>query len=211
MVLHLRHDDAPRALAAITAVVINPRLAENLSPKATLETGMRATPGPLGILLRLMLVVVECMRGGTDADDRTPRVRVVYELRHLLRRQVPEPREDHHQVRVLQRLETGNVVGDGRVHLAVIAIDGEKHRAMKPMPLGENPRHGRHRFLGPILLIAGDEHDALAFAGTKPALVSEPLILGGERFGDETEEDSDADHCANRAGEITKHIQPRID
>ena len=55
------------------------------------------------------------------------------------------------------------------------------------MMLGENLAKLRKRLLGPILLIAADQHYVLAFAGAFGSLVNDPRILGARDGRDEQE------------------------
>ena len=85
--------------------------------------------------------------------------------------------------------ESGNVVVHLGIDLAGLRINREQDRAVEAVALRENLRHRGHGFLRAILLVAGDEDDALALAGTGAAFVGEPLILGGVGNGNAAKDD----------------------
>ena len=90
------------------------------------------------------------------------------------------------------------MLSDVRIDRAVLGIDGEQDGALEAVMLGEDLAELRQRFLGAILLIAADEHDVLALAGTVAAFVDEVRPAAGKR-GDQ----ADSDCCPH--GSIVFH------
>ena len=95
-------------------------------------------------------------------DDWLPRIEESRNRRKLLIRQLPKARADHHQVRLLQRSEAGDVFLKVRVHKSAIRIDGKEHCAIVSVLLAEDFREHREGFFRAIFFIAGNEDDALA-------------------------------------------------
>jgi hypothetical protein len=107
---------------------------------------------------------------------------------HLVVGEVAEAREDHEQVGGLQRLEPGDVVRLPGVDAPVLLVDGEEHRAVEPVVTREDLCELRQRLLGAVLLVAGDEDDALALAGAVLPLEHDPGIRGGRACRAEKDE-----------------------
>ena len=199
-------DDSARSLASVAAVVVDPGLAEHLASEAALELRMRSPPGPFGEAFLRRTVVVEGVGRGADADHRTPRVHVVHEVRHLVLGQMPVAGEHHREVGVLEGLESRDVVGDGRIDLAGLAVHREQHRAAEAVALGEDPRQGRHRFLGAVLLVAGDEDDVLPLP--RPAARAERhpgFVLGADGQPSGGKEGQREEPAAKRMKTVTRH------
>ncbi len=57
-------------------------------------------------------------------------------------------------------------------------IDGEEHAALEAVALREDARQGRQRFLRPVFVIAGDQHDVLAGARALDTLVDDQVRVG---------------------------------
>ena len=114
------------------------------------------------------------MRGSAQPDDGPGPVQVSHEMFHLVSGPVLEPREDDHEVRVVQLLNTGHVIGSWLD--LTLGIEAENHGALKAMVLGQDAREGRQGFLGSIFVVTGDEDEVLALAGA-----TFPLIDKGSR------------------------------
>ena len=167
----------------VGAVVADPGLAQDLTAEAPLVVVALVVEGVF--VERAVLRVAEAMGRGAQADDRAAAVQVVDDRLHLLDRDGLEAREDHEQVRVLQRLGAGDVAGVAQRDVAVLRVDPEQHRAGEALVLGEDARELRQGLLGLVLMVVGDEHDLLAFAGAFGADVRQ---RGIGRAGDEAEQ-----------------------
>src|SRR5205807_2124141 len=170
-------EDAPRALLAVLAVVIDPGFAQHLPAKAAAPRAV--VPGEFRECLPCL--DVECMRRGPHADNRPAGFQVIDDMLHLLVRQIAEAREDNHQVGRVERLQAGDVVANIWINRAVPGVNGEEDRALVAMMPGEDPGQLRQSFLGAIFLIAADEDNVLTFTGTIEAVVGDPRVRRSSR------------------------------
>ena len=119
------------------------------------------------------------MRRRAQADDRPARLDIVGEVLHLLVGQIAESREEHHQVGRWQALpDPGILSSPVGVDRAVGRIDGEQHRTLEAMALGEDLGQLRQRLFGAVFLVAADQHDVLPFARPIAAVEDDPRLTG---------------------------------
>src|SRR5262249_16295278 len=133
--------------------------------------------------LRVFFVGLERVRRRPNSNHRLPSLQIVLDDLQLIVRQIPPPREDNDQIRILDRFDTRNALPDVRLDDARLWINRKQHPAIKPMMLRQNLRQLRQRFLRPVLLIARDEDNLLALAWTILAFVINPLLGGLSRNG----------------------------
>ena len=127
---------------------------------------------------------------GVTIDDGTAAVKVIDNGLHLRDGDGLEAREDDQQVSVLQCFGAGDVAGVPQRDVAGLRVDAEQHRAGEALVLGEDARELRQGLLGLVLMVVGDEHDLLAFAGAFGADVRQ---RGIGRAGDEAEQSEGED------------------
>ena len=137
-------------LTAMTTVVIHPALPKNA------ESEIR--PAEVSSLR----VPQKGMRGRAESNHRLPRLEKFRKVRNLLRRQLPEPRPDDHEISRIQRLGPGNVRLTIGIDEAAIRIRREDHCAVESMTLTEDLGEHRTGFLGPVLLIPCHKDNLLA-------------------------------------------------
>ena len=113
------------------------------------------------------------MSARAQCHDRFAREEIVGEMLHLIIRPSAKAQQHDAQIRRSQRLHARLVVL--RVWFDLAILDGEKHGAFEPVMNRQNLGQLRHAFLGPILLIPGQEDDVLALAGTFRAFVGHPV------------------------------------
>ena len=89
---------------------------------------------------------------------------------------VLEPQEDDHQVGGAQRLEPGDV-GAARLDESGLRVGREEHAALESVVPGEDPRQRRQRFLGAVLVVAGEKDDVLAGARALRAFVDDEVRI----------------------------------
>ena len=107
---------------------------------------------------------------------------------HLIVREILEAQEDDHQVGILQRLEPRDL-RIARGDEAGLGIDREEHAALEAVPLREDPRQRRQRFLGSVLVIARKQDDVLARTWTLAPLVDDEMgVLGSRDRGSEQQD-----------------------
>ena len=180
MILGVGRDQAPRALLAVMAVMVDPRLAEHLPA----ETLRHFFIGLIPAVVRVgpALGKVEGMGRGPHADHRFARFEVVVDLLHLLVGQVAKPCGDHQQIGRSQGLEAGDVGGGVGTDLTRRRIDGVDHAAVEAVVFGENLRQLREALFAAVFLIATDEHDMLRVAGPLLPFERQPRIggMGGD-------------------------------
>ena len=172
-----RYDPAG-AFPAVATVVVDPRFAQHLLAEPA-RPGL-AAKAPVRVRAVRVALVGEGVRRGAQADDRPPRFDVVHDVLHLLVGELPEPRRDDHEVRVSQSLETRDVRLLLRIDRPRLRVDREQHDALEAVPHGEHLAEHRHRFLGAVLLVAGDQDDLPARAGAVASRVGHPLLFAAE-------------------------------
>ena len=159
----------------MVAVVIDPGLAEHLPAEAAVPFLALPTCTRRRSCRRLD---VERVRRRPHADDRPARLDVVDDVLHLFVGQVAEAGEDDHQVGGLQRFQAGDVVRLIGVDGAVLGVDGKQHGAFEAVMPGQDLRQLRQGLLGAVLLVAADQDDVLALAGSVSAIEDDPGICG---------------------------------
>lgn len=174
VVFHSPGDKAAGAFALVAAVVRDPGFAEHLATESAVPLLAAETVPGVGFVFS----EVERVRCRADADDRLAGVYVFDDILHLVVGQVAKAGENHHQVGGPKRLEAGDVVIDLGIDGSVFGIDGEENRALEAVVHGEDLGQRRHGFLGAILLVARNEDDVLAFAGTVVAVIDDPRLVG---------------------------------
>ena len=105
---------------------------------------------------------------------------------HLFVRQIEEAGENHEDIRLVQRLQAGNL-RRSRLDEAVL-VHPEDDGAFEAVVLGEDAGEGGTGFLGAVFVVAGEEDDVLAYAGAGLALIDDGGGMdgrGGEYGGDE--------------------------
>ena len=113
--------NAARALLAMLAVMVDPRLAQNLAAKSPIP--FLALPGIAGVALALL--IVKGVRRGPHRHDGPARFDVIDDQFHLIIGQFAKTSEEHQQVRVRKCLLPGNIIPHVRIDRAVGRIDGE--------------------------------------------------------------------------------------
>jgi hypothetical protein len=83
-----------------------------------------------------------------------------------------ETSKDDHQIGSLQRLSAGDV-GVAGLELSGLLINSEEHGAFESVVLGKDAAQHRQRLLGLVFMIAGDQDDVLALAGSVGAFIDE--------------------------------------
>src|SRR3990172_1326310 len=119
------------AFFLVIAVVIDPRLAQDLPPPPTLR--VIALKTVLGVWTVLIPRIIERMGSRPQPHNRLARIRVIADILHLLVRQLAKSSEYHHQISRLQRLQSGDIVLRPGIDLAALFIQREQRRALKPM------------------------------------------------------------------------------
>ena len=150
----------PRALLVVRAVVRDPGLAENLPAEAAGVVRRSLLPGVLQEL-RVGPLDLERVRRGAEADHRAAAIEVVDDVLHLGVGKILEAQEDDQEVGGLERLEPGDVRA-ARLDEAGLRVGREEHAALEAVVLRQDPRQRRQRFLGAVLVVAGEEDDVLA-------------------------------------------------
>ena len=176
MILGVGRDQAPGALMAMVAVMVDPRLSEHLPAKALRHFFTSLLPAVVRV--GLPFGHVEGMGRRPQTDHRLAGPEIVVDLLHLLVGQVAEPGGDHHQVGHTQRLEAGNVGGGVGADLTRRWIDRIEHGAGETVVPGENLRQLRERLLAAVFLVAADKHDLLPLPRPLAPLDHDPLIGG---------------------------------
>ena len=146
-------------------VVVDPRFAQHLPAEAAGELGVVGTV--LGVGAVLVPLVVEGVRGRSQADDRLARFDVIDNVLHLLVGQFAEAGEEHQQVGRIEGFQPGDVLRTG-IDQSGLRIDGEEHGAGATVMDGEDLGQLRNQFLAAVLVVGGDEHDV--FAHSRPGL-----------------------------------------
>ena len=159
MIPAVRRDQAPGAFVAVVAVMIDPCLAEHMPTEALGHFLARLLPAVVGV--GLPFGNVEGVRRRPHPDHRLAGAEIVVDRLHLLVGQVAEPRGDHHQIGLPERLEPGNVVHLVGADLARGRIDGVEHGAGEAMMPGEDLRQLGEALLAAVFLVAADEHHPL--------------------------------------------------
>src|SRR5690606_2564492 len=98
-------DFGTRSLAAMVAMVANPRFAEDNFAEAVFPSGDAAVEIILSILIYLVSGVVEGVCCGSEANDGFACHEVIVDIAHLFRREFTEAGKNDHQVGVFQGLE----------------------------------------------------------------------------------------------------------
>ena len=125
------------------AVVVLPRRAEHVRPEVV---------PPLRS--RIVFGVVERVGRGAKPDDRATAFDEIGDPVELVLGQLPESNVEHGEIRVLQRLETFDVVAGPTVQTAI-----HEHRRLESVLPLEQVGQRRHRPLGTVFALADHEHD----------------------------------------------------
>ena len=133
----------------------------------------------MGVGARRVLLVVEGVGRRADTEERLAALHVVHDVPHVSVRQTTEAQEQHDHVSLGEHVQPRNVPTLVGVDLPGLGVLTEEHRAAEAMVHSEDLAQLREGFLGPILLVSGDEHDVLrrgilAHAGPLSALVGHP-------------------------------------
>ena len=166
MLVSARRDDAACALMPVLAMMRNPLLAQHEAPETTAPGSEFLAFVPIAVMTprRIRRILPKCERVGRrpDTDDRFAGPEKIVDELHLFVGQRNEAREDHHQMRAVQMLQTGNYDRRHRVDDARgVRMLGEQYRGAKAVGGREDPCKLRQRLLGPVLLIAGQQHDVI--------------------------------------------------
>ena len=199
-----RRDDAAGALLAVTAVMVDPGVAEHLLAESA-GPGL-AAKAPVRVRAIRVALVGEGVGRGAQAHDRPPRLDVVDDVLHLLVGKFAKTCGDHHQVGVRERFEARDVRLLLRVDRPGLGVYREQHDALETVPHGEQLAQHRHRFLGAVFLVAGDEDDLAAGAGAVAARIVHPLGLAAERRRVQEGQEHRAQGRAGRKKTIHSHF-----
>ena len=131
------------------------------------------------------------MRRGSEADHRPAPVEIVDDVLHLRVGEILEAEKDDQQVGRPQRLEPGDVRA-ARLDEPGLRVGGEEDAALEPVVPRQDPRQRRERFLGSILVIAGQKHEVLPAPRPPIALVDDEMRVLRGRAGRKTE------HCGQQ-------------
>ena len=117
------------------------------------------------------------MGGGTQTGDRSAFIQIVDDRLHGLVIRGEEADEEKKHVGILQDFRSGDFGGTG---LDVpIVIQPEKHGALEPVTLGQNPSKRRAGLFPPVFVIACNEDDVLTLAGAGFTLVDQRVGKDG--------------------------------
>ena len=128
----------------MATVVSNPLLAENPQTKVA----------PLA---------AEPMSRRAETDDRLAGIDELFNVLHALGR-CTEPRKDDHQIGIIEFLQPRKIILIVGVDVALLRMQREQHGAVKAVMLAQNLGQHGHRFFRAVFLVAGNQHDFLAFA-----------------------------------------------
>ncbi len=136
------------------------------------------------------------MGRGAETDHRPAREEVLVDPFHLIVRQRPEAGEHEDQVGGPQGFESGYVRLLVRVDDPGLRIDGEEDGAVEAVAERQDRGELGQCLFGPILLVAGDQDDADAVAGSSYPFVHQPSISrlrgdGSDGHGAEQPEQGD--------------------
>ena len=156
----------------VAAVVPGPFFAQHLAAEAVLVVLAAETIG----VFREGAVAgdLETVGGGAQADDGAGAVEIGNEVVHLLLGPVLETGENDHQVRFFHLFDAGYVVGS-RLDLS-LGVHAENDGAFEAVAFCQDPCQGGKGLFGAVLMIAGDEDEVLALAGTAVAFIDEGRI-----------------------------------
>jgi len=143
-----------------------------------------------------------CRRAYTDY--RATGVEIGCDVPHLLVGQHAEAGEHDHEIRARQRLQPGDIVALYGIDNAGLPVDGKQHGASEAVPRSEDLRQQRHRFLGFVFLIAGDEYDVFTGPGEARLPFEKSPRQGGRscaRVADVEKYQHSHHQCLNQAGE----------
>ena len=167
----------------IASVMAGPFFSQHLTAEAVLVVGSPEAVRVFGE--SAVSRDFESVRGCPQTDNWTTTNKVIDKVLHLLRRPVLEAGKHHHQVGNLQGFHPGHVRLSRLNHTT--RIDTKQHSAPKSVVFRENSRQSGQRFLGPVFVIAGNEHDVLALAWTVSAGVDERIGLRDRTEKSQTE------------------------
>lgn len=145
-------DHTESAFALVSAMVIDPLLAQDLPTKLTI---LQATE---------VAFAIEGMGRCAKTDHRLASVEEIRHMNGLFRTRLAEARRDDHQIRVIESRQTSQPLLIVRVDVFPLLIPGEHHRAVETVMLTKNLAQHRERLLGAVFLIARDENHALPLA-----------------------------------------------
>ena len=114
------------------------------------------------------------MRGGAQPNDRLTRVRKSLDMPHLLFREITKARENNHQIRFLEHVQSGNVMHIFRVDHPALRVYGVKRRGFETVPERQDAGQLGERFFGSIFFVSAYKNDVLALTGSFSALVHNP-------------------------------------
>src|SRR5438874_55713 len=172
MIFAFGSNDSARALLAVLAMMADPGLAKDLAAKAAVP--FLAVPGIARI--GRALFEGEGMSGRSHADNGPTRLDIIDNMFHLIIGQLAKASENNHEVRGLKRLQAGDIISHVRVNRSVLGIDGEENGAFETMMIGQDFGELRQGFFGAVFLVAADQDNVLAFAGTVVAIEDNPPI-----------------------------------
>ena len=133
--------------------------------------------------LRVRPLDLERMRRGAKSDHRPASIQVIGNVLHFLVGEILEAQRDDQQVRGVERLEPRDV-GTPRLDDTRLRVRRDEHAALEPVAFRQDSRERRKRFLGSILVVAGQKDDVLAVARTRVPFVSDEVrVLRGDARG----------------------------
>ena len=165
----------------IGAVVRDPGFAQDLPAEAA---GIGGSVLPVELQeLRVRPLDLKRMGRGAKPDHRTATIQVIGDVLHFLVGEILEAQRNDQQVRGVERFESRDI-GTPGLDETCLRVRRDEHAALEPVAFRQDSRERRKRFLGPILVVAGQKDDVLAVARTRVPLVSDQVrVLRGDARG----------------------------
>ena len=120
------------------------------------------------------------MGGGPHGDERFAGAEVGIDVVHLVVGQSAPAGKEEGEVGGIEGLEAGDVVAEGGVDDSGVGIDGKQDRTLEAVMVGEDAAKLAEGFFGAVFVVAGDENDVLALAGSGGAFINHPLGVVGD-------------------------------